>query len=131
MIDLEARIEAIRREGSDPRTAVVLIDVVLGHGAHPDPRRSWASPAKRSRAALEVRASSRTCCSARTRIPRTEGASGAQLDDAGCLLAPTGARGVDGRRHRLPPPRRGRGDAVTLGPRVAILTYSTCDRAAA
>jgi FdrA protein len=37
MIDPEARIELIRAAGDDDQTAVVLIDVVLGHGAHHDP----------------------------------------------------------------------------------------------
>lgn len=35
MIDPEARIELLRETGPD--VAVVLLDVVLGHGAHPDP----------------------------------------------------------------------------------------------
>lgn len=37
MIDPEARIELMRRAGADPAVAVVLIDVVLGFGAHQDP----------------------------------------------------------------------------------------------
>jgi len=37
MIDPEARIEHLRVEGARPDVAVVLLDVVLGHGAHDDP----------------------------------------------------------------------------------------------
>ncbi len=37
MIDGGVRRDAIRREAADPATAVVLLDVVLGHGTHPDP----------------------------------------------------------------------------------------------
>jgi FdrA protein len=37
MIDPEARVEWIRAEGARPDVAVVLIDVVLGHGSHVDP----------------------------------------------------------------------------------------------
>ena len=37
MIDATLRREWIAREGSDPGTAVLLLDVVLGHGAHRDP----------------------------------------------------------------------------------------------
>ena len=37
MIDPEARIELLREHGADPRVAVVLLDVVLGLGAHRDP----------------------------------------------------------------------------------------------
>jgi FdrA protein len=37
MIDPEARIEHLREEGARPDVAVVLLDVVLGYGAHADP----------------------------------------------------------------------------------------------
>lgn len=37
MIDFRLRNERILQEAGDPQTAVVLLDVVLGHGSHPDP----------------------------------------------------------------------------------------------
>ena len=37
MIDPTLRLEHLARAGSDPDTAVILLDVVLGHGAEPDP----------------------------------------------------------------------------------------------
>jgi FdrA protein len=37
MIDPSLRNERFRREAADPETGVVLLDVVLGYGAHPDP----------------------------------------------------------------------------------------------
>jgi FdrA protein len=37
MIDNTLRVARILDEGLDPACAVLLIDVVLGHGAHPDP----------------------------------------------------------------------------------------------
>jgi FdrA protein len=37
MIDPTLRNERLRREAADPATGVVLLDVVLGFGAHPDP----------------------------------------------------------------------------------------------
>jgi hypothetical protein len=37
MIDGSVRREWIEREARDPETAVLLLDVVLGLGAHPDP----------------------------------------------------------------------------------------------
>jgi succinyl-CoA synthetase alpha subunit len=37
MIDGAVRREWIEREAADPSTAVLLLDVVLGYGAHPDP----------------------------------------------------------------------------------------------
>jgi FdrA protein len=37
MIDPEARVALMREEGRSAETAVVLVDVVLGHGSHEDP----------------------------------------------------------------------------------------------
>lgn len=37
MIDNDLRIRRLRQEGRDPEVAAILLDVVLGHGAHPDP----------------------------------------------------------------------------------------------
>ncbi len=37
MIDPTLRLERIASEGADPHCGVLLLDLVLGHGAHPDP----------------------------------------------------------------------------------------------
>ena len=37
MIDQSIRLERLAAEAADPAVTVVLLDVVLGHGAHPDP----------------------------------------------------------------------------------------------
>jgi len=37
MIDPGGRITLLRKQKDDPQVAVVLLDVVLGHGSHPDP----------------------------------------------------------------------------------------------
>jgi FdrA protein len=37
MIDNTLRVARIVAEGTDPACAVIVLDVVLGHGAHPDP----------------------------------------------------------------------------------------------
>jgi FdrA protein len=37
MIDNDLRLRRLRQEAADPETAVILLDVVLGAGAHPDP----------------------------------------------------------------------------------------------
>ena len=42
MIDPSLRLEHLRRAAGDPETGVVLLDVVLGHGADPDPAGSLA-----------------------------------------------------------------------------------------
>jgi FdrA protein len=43
MIDATLRLERLKRELADPDCAVVLLDVVLGHGAHPDPAAELAA----------------------------------------------------------------------------------------
>ncbi|KAA1422642.1 FdrA family protein [Mumia zhuanghuii] len=42
MIDPSLRLAALARTAADPATAVVLLDVVLGHGAEPDPAAALA-----------------------------------------------------------------------------------------
>jgi FdrA protein len=37
MLDNALRIKRLYQEAGDPETAVILLDVVLGHGAHPNP----------------------------------------------------------------------------------------------
>jgi hypothetical protein len=37
MIDFRFRQERLLKEASDPETAVILLDIVLGYGSHPDP----------------------------------------------------------------------------------------------
>jgi FdrA protein len=37
MLDNDLRIRRLRQETDDPATAVILLDVVLGYGSHPDP----------------------------------------------------------------------------------------------
>jgi len=37
MMDNELRIQRLETEADDPETAVILLDVVLGYGSHPDP----------------------------------------------------------------------------------------------
>ncbi len=37
MIDPTLRLEHLRQAAADPATGVLLLDVVLGHGAEPDP----------------------------------------------------------------------------------------------
>jgi len=54
MIDPGGRAERITAAGADPETAVVLLDLVLGKGAHPDP----AGPVARAVEAAHQRAAS-------------------------------------------------------------------------
>ena len=37
MMDNELRIQRLETEAADPEVALILLDVVLGYGSHPDP----------------------------------------------------------------------------------------------
>jgi FdrA protein len=106
MIDPAARSELILREGADAATAVVLLDVVLGHGAHPDPAGVLAA------ACAEVRAREAgpqvvAYVLGTGRDPQDRQEQCRKLAEAGCLLAPTNARAallaaaIAGRRPEL------------------------------
>ncbi|MEA3327846.1 MAG: acyl-CoA synthetase FdrA [Chloroflexota bacterium] len=49
MIDNELRIQRMIQEASDPQTAVILLDVVLGYGAHPNPAEELGDAIKKIR----------------------------------------------------------------------------------
>jgi FdrA protein len=42
MLDNDLRLRRFRQEAADPEVALILMDVVLGEGAHPDPASEWA-----------------------------------------------------------------------------------------
>src|SRR5256886_2409215 len=49
MLDPTLRHQRLLREADDPEVAVILLDVVLGHGAHPDPARDLAPVIRQAR----------------------------------------------------------------------------------
>ncbi len=51
MMDNDLRIRRLHQEADDPEVAVILLDVVLGYGAHPDPASELAPAIARARAA--------------------------------------------------------------------------------
>ena len=91
MLDPAARVERIRREADDPSTAVILLDVVLGHGAHPDPAAvlapACADATSRPGGPVVVAYVLGTDAD-----PQGLADQRGRLAEAGCLLAPTGAR---------------------------------------
>jgi FdrA protein len=54
MIDPSSRLERIRAEGADPTCGVLLLDLVLGHGAHPHPAGELAEAVRGARAAARA-----------------------------------------------------------------------------
>jgi FdrA protein len=50
MIDNDLRIRRLMQEASDPEVAVIVLDVVLGYGAHPDPASELGPAIRQARA---------------------------------------------------------------------------------
>ncbi len=53
MIDNDLRIRRILQEAQDPETAVIMLDVVLGYGAHPDPAGELGEAVRKAKALAE------------------------------------------------------------------------------
>ncbi|RLC79455.1 MAG: FdrA family protein [Chloroflexi bacterium] len=53
MMDNDLRIRRLQQEAQDPDVAIILLDVVLGYGAHPDPAGELAPAIAEARASTE------------------------------------------------------------------------------
>lgn len=97
MIDPEARADRIEAAGSDPSVGTILLDVVLGYGANPDPASPVAAAVEAARVAaasdgrgLEFVAS--VCGTSSD--PQGLGRQRSILEGAGIILAETNASAV-------------------------------------
>ncbi|MCB0211361.1 MAG: acyl-CoA synthetase FdrA [Anaerolineae bacterium] len=54
MMDNTLRLQRLAQEAADPEVAVLLLDVVLGYGAHPDPAGEIAPVVKKAKAKAEA-----------------------------------------------------------------------------
>ena len=54
MMDNDLRIRRLQQEAADPEVAVILMDVVLGYGAHPDPASELAPAVEQAKAKAEA-----------------------------------------------------------------------------
>lgn len=54
MMDNTLRLQRLAQEAADPEVAVILLDVVLGYGAHPDPASELAPAIREARAKAEA-----------------------------------------------------------------------------
>jgi FdrA protein len=91
MIDPEARIEHLRVEGARADVAVVLLDVVLGYGAHNDPAGRLAPVCAEIRAGGEGPAVVAYVLGTDA-DPQGLAAQRATLAEAGCIVPPTAGR---------------------------------------
>ncbi|MBZ5552084.1 MAG: acyl-CoA synthetase FdrA [Acidobacteriia bacterium] len=87
MIDYSLRNRRILQEAADPETAVILLDVVLGHGSHPDPA-AELSPIIR-----EVSKKVAVVCSVTgtDQDPQNRSEVEKRLKKAGAIIMPTNA----------------------------------------
>jgi FdrA protein len=93
MIDHRLRNERLLREAADPEVGVVLFDVVLGYGAHPDPAAEMAATLLEARArAPEVRFVAFVCGTDLDLQGLAQ--QEARLRDAGVILADCNAAAV-------------------------------------
>jgi FdrA protein len=89
MMDNDLRLRRLAQEADDPEVAVILLDVVLGYGAHPDPAGELA-PAIRAARARAGKAGRRLDVVAvlvgTDEDPQDLGAQVAQLEAAGAMV---------------------------------------------
>ncbi len=95
MIDPRLRQERLLKEAQDPEVAVILLDVVIGYGAHDDPARALGESIRAARAAAEAAGRylavvAHVCGTAQDpqRLEQQEH----RLREAGALVLPTNAR---------------------------------------
>lgn len=97
MIDPALRVQRLEQEAADPAVAILLFDVVLGYGAHPDPASVYGPVIARLQA--QARASGRhlsivaSVCGTEG-DPQDAAAQRAALVDAGALVEESNARAV-------------------------------------
>ena len=95
MIDPRLRNEHLAAAATDPTTAVILLDVVLGYGANADPAGALASAihaARQDAADAGRRFAVVASVCGTSRDPQNLDAQEAQLAEAGVILAPSNAR---------------------------------------
>lgn len=89
MIDPQARVELIDEHGRDPAVAVILLDVVLGMGAHEDPAGQLAPACAR---AVEHGVAVVAYVLGTRQDPQGYDQQRRTLEDAGCIVPETSAR---------------------------------------
>jgi FdrA protein len=95
MLDMTLRVQRLGQEAADPEVAVILLDVVLGEGVHPDPAGALAPAISDARAAATAAGRDlvviATVCGTDA-DPQDRGRQVARLEAAGVVVEETNAR---------------------------------------
>ncbi len=92
MIDQSLRTERIAKEAKDPKVAVLLLDMVLGYGSHPDPAGATAPYIEEAKAKAASRGGHLCVIASITGVEGDFQDMGAQrrtLENAGCVVMPS------------------------------------------
>jgi FdrA protein len=95
MIDVSERDARVREAGASSEVGMILLDLVLGRAAHPDPARSLASAIRDARACAERDGRSLTAIASVVGTESdSQGLTGqvARLDAAGVVVLPSSAQ---------------------------------------
>ncbi|MBN2146494.1 MAG: acyl-CoA synthetase FdrA [Anaerolineales bacterium] len=94
MIDNDLRIRRLLQEAQDPQVAVILLDVVLGYGAHPDPAAELAPAVQKARTLAAHTGNEITFIASVTgteQDPQSLSRQVALLEQAGVTICPSNA----------------------------------------
>jgi FdrA protein len=94
MIDHELRIRRLMQEAADPEVAVIVLDVVLGYGAHPDPAGELGPAIAGARARAQEAGRELPVIASVTGTegdPQGLGRQAQALEQAGAIVAPCNA----------------------------------------
>ncbi|MCI0520657.1 MAG: acyl-CoA synthetase FdrA [Chloroflexi bacterium] len=94
MIDNDLRIRRLLHEARDPQTALILLDVVLGYGAHPDPAAELGAAVRTARAQAAAEGRQLIVVASVTgseQDPQRLSRQAQALEDSGVILCPSNA----------------------------------------
>jgi succinyl-CoA synthetase alpha subunit len=95
MIDNDLRARYISMEGSDPATAVVVMDVMIGYGAHPDPGLELGNAIRLAKKEAERQGRTLiviTCVTGTRDDPQSLAETKRKLKEAGAVVCDTNAQ---------------------------------------
>ena len=97
MIDPRLRCERIVREAADPKVGIMLVDVMLGYGAHPDPASDLSSAFREAHSVASEAGHDIACVAVLCGTPgdpQSLAEQRAKLEAAGVLVVPSNIQAI-------------------------------------